>query len=328
MNKSNKLLVLVPVLGLFLAGCSYQEVKHSISTSWIGEHILHPVYDPIKKLIKGDKEEAKPEEEPKEETPSEVTPSEDPAPSEGEGGESTDPETPAEEEEEEKGYSFKSEVEYFASKGIADVVIPNYPSETAVVTYDKDYGFYLAVEETEDLMVADMAAYVEVLTKAGWNLTKDKYDDYSGYFGSTAAYVSIQNDINYPADEPYGGIVIQFIAKIFDESLYESLFAAFEMDVKIPHFDTSDPSSTTDMNGSAAEYGLLYVYVNKATAEDLTAFETALVGAGWVDESESGYVVYHYGETDAYVYIYDTNIDDAEDPYVTLIFVADIMQAD
>ena len=57
MKNSKKLLVLVPALGLFLSGCSFQEVKHSIGESWVGQHILHPIYDPIKNLIKGDKKE-------------------------------------------------------------------------------------------------------------------------------------------------------------------------------------------------------------------------------------------------------------------------------
>ena len=57
MKNSKKLLVLIPALGLFLSGCSFQEVKHSIGESWVGQHILHPIYDPIKNLINGDKKE-------------------------------------------------------------------------------------------------------------------------------------------------------------------------------------------------------------------------------------------------------------------------------
>ena len=62
MKKTKKLLVFVPLLGLFLSGCSFQEVKHSIGESWIGQHILHPVYDPIRDLFNGDKKEEKGEE--------------------------------------------------------------------------------------------------------------------------------------------------------------------------------------------------------------------------------------------------------------------------
>lgn len=57
MKNSKKLLVLIPALGLFLSGCSFQEVKHSIGESWVGQHILHPIYDPIKNLINGGKKE-------------------------------------------------------------------------------------------------------------------------------------------------------------------------------------------------------------------------------------------------------------------------------
>ena len=57
MKRTKKFFMLVPVLGLFLSGCSFKEVKHSIGESWIGQHILHPVYDPIRDLINGGKKE-------------------------------------------------------------------------------------------------------------------------------------------------------------------------------------------------------------------------------------------------------------------------------
>lgn len=59
MKRTKKFFMLVPVLGLFLSGCSFKEVKHSIGESWIGQHILHPVYDPIRDLINGDKKKSK-----------------------------------------------------------------------------------------------------------------------------------------------------------------------------------------------------------------------------------------------------------------------------
>ena len=55
MKSTKKLLVAIPVLALFLSGCSFKEVKHSIGESWIGQHILHPVYDPVRDLINGGK---------------------------------------------------------------------------------------------------------------------------------------------------------------------------------------------------------------------------------------------------------------------------------
>ena len=75
--KRRKILVLIPVLGLFLTGCSLSEVKSTVKNSWIGQHILNPIYQPLKKLINGDQpaEEEKPAEQ---QTPS---------------GESTDPGT-------------------------------------------------------------------------------------------------------------------------------------------------------------------------------------------------------------------------------------------
>jgi hypothetical protein len=57
--KKAKLLYLLPFAALILGGCSFSDVKKAIGDSWIGEHILHPIYDPIKEAIKG-KDEEKP----------------------------------------------------------------------------------------------------------------------------------------------------------------------------------------------------------------------------------------------------------------------------
>ena len=60
--KRRKILVLIPMLGLFLSGCTFQE-GFATAKSWIGEHIYHPVKDWIDEIT-GKKDEPTPEPKP------------------------------------------------------------------------------------------------------------------------------------------------------------------------------------------------------------------------------------------------------------------------
>ena len=51
--KKRKLVYLFPITAMLLSGCSFAEIKHSIGESWVGEHLLHPIYDPIRDLVSG-----------------------------------------------------------------------------------------------------------------------------------------------------------------------------------------------------------------------------------------------------------------------------------
>ena len=53
--KKRKMLLLLPLFIPMISGCSFKEVKHSIGESWLGQNILHPIYDPIRDAINGKK---------------------------------------------------------------------------------------------------------------------------------------------------------------------------------------------------------------------------------------------------------------------------------
>ena len=73
--KGNKLLIsFMSIATLGLSACSLSEIKSSIGKSWIGQNILHPIYDPIKKIVNGDDSDKAQEEPGKKEEPEEEIP--------------------------------------------------------------------------------------------------------------------------------------------------------------------------------------------------------------------------------------------------------------
>ena len=197
MKNSKKLLVLIPVLGLFLSGCSFQEVKHSIGESWIGQHILHPVYDPIRDLINGGKKEEKKEEE----KPSEDTPS-----GEDEG-----------KQEEDKGPKFPSDkiAAFFKKYGLSDVEFPAYTLSNEGASFEDeedesyaDYGFVAYYVYANKSTREEMDAYAVKLEGIGFEL-EESGGDYIGDLGETGLSASV---VDYLDDEedPYVGIAFVY----------------------------------------------------------------------------------------------------------------------
>ena len=135
--KKSKLLILFPVMGLFLSGCTFQEGLQS-TKSWINSHI----YQPLKSFFgssstpseEGKKDEEKKEEEKKEETKVPFPSSEIAA--------------------------------YVTSLGLSDTV-PEFSGTAISYDFDADYGS-LDIEVGTGNESAAIATYASDLTKAGY----------------------------------------------------------------------------------------------------------------------------------------------------------------
>lgn len=204
MKKSKKFLVLIPVLGLFLSGCSFQEVKHSIGESWIGQHILHPIYDPIKNLINGDKKE------------------------EQKGGEQDKEEEqkqPEEETDPEGAFPSVKITSFFKKYGFEGATLPRYEIAAENGSFEEseheeyaEYGIVAYYVYANNSTRDEMEAYAAALTSAGWTLEKDQFEDYEGELGETGLSVNLVDwTVEHDEDEdPY--VTIAFVYEFEPES--------------------------------------------------------------------------------------------------------------
>lgn len=196
MKKTKKFLMLVPVLGLFLSGCSFKEVKHSIGESWIGQHILHPIYDPIRDLINGGKKE-------EQKTGGDVTPSGEDTPTGGDTPSGGD--TPV-------GPAFPSDKvdAYTSSLGATDKV-PAFSGKAISYTFYDDEGV-LDIEVGEEKVAASLTTFFSDLTKAHY--TEAGQDDYGDmHYLSPNAQLDISAWDAAEASTPAPGHIYVVIAK-------------------------------------------------------------------------------------------------------------------
>jgi len=146
--KKSKLLILFPVMGLFLSGCTFQEGLQS-TKSWINSHI----YQPLKSFFSSSStpsEEGKKDEEKKEE----------------------------EKKDEGKVFSWEDYEKSYADAGFTGVEIPDYKCASADASLTQPYP-----EDEPDTYVikgssaAEMKAFVDSFGSA-WYKETDSYGDY------------------------------------------------------------------------------------------------------------------------------------------------------
>lgn len=195
--------------------------------------------------------------------------------------------------------SFEEAVEFFATNGIEDVDIPDYEGEGFRVSseFDDEGGAYLLQVSSAE----EMATFVTDMSEAGWVLEENAYGDYSGVFGTTLAYVSIENWIGYSRN----GIYIVF--KLDAEHL--TTFPAQEVIDWYADDDITVTMQNYAVAASNAYFTLvddLEVQVFNSTHDEMDAFATLLSANGWTLETDSyGDYSGQYGETRAKIKIAD-----------------------
>ena len=88
-------------------------------------------------------------------------------------------------------FSFSEVVAMFAEEGIT-VSIPNFEGSKDIEEEHEGSAYYFDNATREE-----MEAFADSLTKAGWALSQDEYEDYAGYYGQTRAWVSVQDWIDW-----------------------------------------------------------------------------------------------------------------------------------
>ena len=289
--KKSKLLILFPVMGLFLSGCTFQEGLQS-TKSWISSHIYHPLKD----FFSGSS------------TPSEEG-------KKDEGGK----EQP---KDEGKTFSFADWEKYFADEGYTGVKIPDYKCASSSATmsvYDEDYyPNYMLIKGSN---ATEMGTFVGSFS-SDW----EKYESSGQYYfafggfpepGQSAPLVSIAD---YSSDADVGGIIVAF--DIYEEP---EVVASFPLE-KVNEFLTANSFGFTFSEADAtalsalstefsfySEEGYAHVeFKGEIESEVLAAVDATLVAAEFTYYEGYGY----YDES--FAYAVGTDVDEG---YTYLIFM-------
>ena len=272
MKNSKKFLVLIPALGLFLSGCSFQEVKHSIGESWVGQHILHPIYDPIKNLINGGKKE------------------------EQKSGEKEEQKQEEETKEVNANWPTQDIATFWASYEVTDTV-PGYTGESDAIEFvvDQTQGYvYVSIavpsDSTEETV---LATYINDIKTAGYT----EYEEYEGYmsYASPNAQILLLPYDGTSIEEP-GYIYISFgmVPEKGKESDTFPLSSVQEVLEYTESFPIPEGTSFEFLVDSQYYYSV-YVTVHGG---DLSAYLDALEAAGFdvIDYTEYGYAAAEKGD--------------------------------
>ena len=277
--KKSKLLILFPIMGLFLSGCTFQEGLQS-TKSWINSHI----YQPLKSFFS-----------------SSSTPSE-----EGKKDEEKKEEEKKEDEKAGKVISFESFVKSYTDAGFTGVEIPDYNCADASATmsaiegYD---GYYLIKPSTTD----EMKAFVNSFSSS-WDKETDSYGDYYLYLGSdlepgeSCPFIYVAD---YTA-ESLAGIVLCF--SVYEEPEVTASFPLEEVNAYLTtnsgyygftfSQDEADAisalSTSFSFQSGTDSYGYPIAQVTIAgdVADALLAIiDSTVTGAGFSWDSEEGYYI-------------------------------------
>ena len=156
--KKSKLLILFPVMGLFLSGCTFQEGLQS-TKSWINSHI----YQPLKSFFGSSStpsEEGKKDEEKKEE----------------------------EKKDEGKVFSWEEIEKVYADAGFTGVELPDYKCASASASltqpYPEDEPYTYVIKGSS---AAEMKAFADLFVSSTWYKQVDSYGDYHFLLGDIPA---------------------------------------------------------------------------------------------------------------------------------------------
>ena len=285
--KKSKLLILFPVMGLFLSGCTFQEGLQS-TKSWINSHI----YQPLKSFFSSSSTPAPSEEGKKEE----------------------------EKKDEGKTFSFADLEKYYADEGFSGVKIPEYKCASSSATMSvfdaEDYPNYMLIKGSN---ATEMATFIGSFSTTDWEKYESNGQTYFAFGGfpepgESAPLVSIAD---YSSNAQVGGIIVAF--DIYEEPAVVAEFPREQVNTFLTDnefgFSFAESASTEFLalsnSFSVVEdtyngYPILYLYVNAAGVFDgVDAIIAPLVaGAGYEldsDASEEGYKVYSDGYCGVYV---------------------------
>lgn len=282
--KKSKLLILFPIMGLFLSGCTFQEGLQS-TKSWINSHI----YQPLKSFFSSSStpapsEEGKKEEEKKEE----------------------------EKKEEGKSFSFADWEKDYADQGFSGVKIPEYKcaSSSATITqpYAEEAPYYYVVKGSS---VDEMKAFVQSFS-SDWEAVVDNYGDYDLYFGGDLEEGESCPDVyvgDYTA-ESAAGIVVAFYTYTQPYSAVPNAVISEDLQVTISLPEYTGTKYGYYYDDSTTQYGpsLTILVTPEGEAAAVTEYEGILTGAGFTvqedEESGSTYYVSSSGEYKVEVYEY------------------------
>ena len=266
--KKSKLLILFPVMGLFLSGCTFQEGLQS-TKSWINSHI----YQPLKSFFgssSNPSEEGKKDEEKKEEK-----------------------------KDEGKVFSWEEIEKVYADAGFTGVEIPDYKCASADASltqpYPEDEPYTYVIKGSS---AAEMKAYADLFVSSTWYKQVDDYGDYHFLLGDIPAagestpYVYVGD---YTA-EAAAGIMVAF-------DIYETPVPSAEFPLSdVNSFLTESSFGFTLSEADAAALSALsteftfygeegYAHVQfkgEIASEVLAAIDATLVAAEYTYDSEYG----------------------------------------
>ena len=156
--KKSKLLILFPVMGLFLSGCTFQEGLQS-TKSWINSHI----YQPLKAFFS-----------------SSSTPSEE--------GKKDEEKKDEEKKDEGKVFSWEEVEKVYADAGFAGVEIPDYKCASASASltqpYPEDEPYTYVIKGSS---ADEMKAFADLFVSSTWYKQVDSYGDYHFLLGDIPA---------------------------------------------------------------------------------------------------------------------------------------------
>ena len=298
--KKSKLLILFPVMGLFLSGCTFQEGLQS-TKSWINSHI----YQPLKSFFSS---------------------SSTPAPSEE--GKKDEEKKEEEKKDEGKTFSFADWEKEYADQGFAGVKIPDYKCASSSATisqpYGEDYPNYYVIKGSS---VAEMKEYVKSFS-TDWEAVVDNYGDYDLYFGGDIEEGESCPDV-YVADYTslsLGGILVGFLIYTQPYSAVPNSLISEDLNISISLPEYTGTKYGYYYDDSTTQYGpsLTILVPAESEAAAVTTYEGILEGAGFVaqEDEESGSTYYVSGEYMVEVYEnYSTSGYGAGQVYVDIYLV-------
>ena len=183
--------------------------------------------------------------------------------------------------------SFEEMVEAYANAGVT-VEIPDF--EGAALNLDDSYfpTYYVEGATREE-----MDAFADAMKAAGWDLEQDSYEDYSGFFEDTGAFVEIQDYIDYGY-----GVRVAFSLEALPEDGFPS--AEIAADATSAGVTDTIPEYTGANGGfsyySGADGHQLTIFVADGSSEDavIEAYRADLLGAGYTEAGEDKYGDMHY----------------------------------
>ena len=275
MKKSKKMLIMIPILGLFLSGCTFQEGFEKAKT-WVQD------------LFNGGKKEEKSSDDP--------TPSVDPTPGPGpvDPEKTVNPKWPT------------ADIASFVSEELELTdTVPGFTGESDAIELDDYNGCITIKVPTGSTASAVISAYAADLLKGGYS---DEGPDKDG----DAQYLSQSGDLNIVlsdgADYNYSGYVIVWLQKVIHKET-STTFPKTAVDTYLASLEITETYPVP--SGTSFEYYLsdddycYYIVVNGGSSasymEQLTGFTK-----GESHFATNGYYDYTKGDLEVDVWPSDT----------------------